>query len=128
MNTTLNQTPPPFLPEDDAYRVELHDEVHARPTARVRLPALVTYVAVLNAGITRDTELAHLQQLPGQSGLSIDSLHANFLRLQCEGYTVKWERHTEFTRYSIVQALPAHTLLGANAPALIAATTAAMCP
>ena len=120
MNTTLNQTPPPFLPEDDAYRVELHDEVHARPTARVRLPALVTYVAVLNAGITRDTELAHLQQLPGQSGLSIDSLHANFLRLQCEGYTVKWERHTEFTRYSIVQALPAHTLLGANAPALIA--------
>ena len=30
----------------------------------------------------------------------------NFLRLTWPGFTVKWERHTEFTRYSIVQPLP----------------------
>ena len=108
------------LPPDDALRAELHNEVHARPTARVQLPALVTYVAVLNAGIARDAELAHLQQLPGHGGLMAESLHANFLRLQCETYTVKWERHTEFTRYSIVQALPEHALLGATLPSLIA--------
>lgn len=120
MNPQLQPVMSPHLPPDDAQRAELHNEVHARPTARVQLPALVTYVAVLNAGIARDAELAHLQQLPGHSGLMLASLHANFLRLQCEGYTVKWERHTEFTRYSIVQALPEHALLGATLPTLMA--------
>jgi uncharacterized membrane-anchored protein len=33
--------------------------------------------------------------------------------------TVKWERHTEFTRYSIVQALPAHAELGVQQPDLL---------
>lgn len=111
--------PLPHLPPDDVQRAELHNEVHARPTARVQLPALVTYVAVLNAGITREAELAHLQQLPGHRDLGLESLHGNFLRLQCGAYTVKWERHTEFTRYSIVQALPAHAGLGAAVPALM---------
>lgn len=111
---------PALLPPDDALRAELHNEVHARPTARVRLPALVTYVAVLHADTTRDAELAHLRLLPGHSGLQSSSLQANFLRLQCQGFTVKWERHTEFTRYSIVQPLPAHALLGAAVPELVA--------
>jgi uncharacterized membrane-anchored protein len=48
-----------------------------------------------------------------------DSLHGNFLRLRLEGYTVKWERHSEFTRYSIVQPLVATALLGAVDPALV---------
>jgi uncharacterized membrane-anchored protein len=109
----------PFLPQDDSLRAELHNEVHARPTARVRLPALVTYVAVLNAEITREAELAHLQTLPGQQGLTTADMQGNFLRLHCEAYTLKWERHTEFTRYSIVQPLPAHAGLGAANPALL---------
>ncbi|HAL39179.1 MAG TPA: DUF3422 domain-containing protein, partial [Polaromonas sp.] len=93
-----------LLPPDDPLRTTLHNEVHARPSARVRLPALIIYVAVLNAGVTREQECDHLRRLPGQQDLPLDSLHGNFLRLRFEGYTVKWERHTEFTRYSIVQA------------------------
>ena len=114
-----------LLPPDDPLRVALHNEVHARPLARVRLPALIVYVAVLNAGVTREQEWAHLQRLPGQQGLPLDSLHGNFLRLRFEGYTVKWERHTEFTRYSIVQALPAAALLGSSAPELLSAPVVA---
>ncbi len=100
-------------------RVTLHNEVHARPAARVRLPALIVYVAVLNAGISREQECAHLRRLPDQQDLPLEKLHGNFLRLRFEGYTVKWERHTEFTRYSIVQALPASALLGAEEPDLL---------
>ena len=37
-----------LLPADDAQRVLLHDEVHARPSARIRLPALIVLVAALN--------------------------------------------------------------------------------
>ena len=114
----LLDSSPLLLPCNDALRLELHNEVHARPTASIQLPALVTYLAVLNDGITREDEWAQLRQLPGHGELPIDSLRGNFLRLQCPGYTVKWERHTEFTRYSIVQSLPINALLGCASPPL----------
>ena len=117
-NASMNELDSRVLPADDPLRRELHNEVHARPSARVRLPALITYVAVLNAGIRRDQECALLQRLPGHDDLSPERLQGNFLRLRCEGYTVKWERHTEFTRYSIVQPLPAHAGWGSSLPEL----------
>ncbi len=114
-----------MLPPDDPHRRMLHNEVHARPTARIRLPALVVYVAVLNDGISREQECEHLRRLPGQETLSADLLAANFLRLRFEGYTVKWERHTEFTRYSIVQPLPDNAVLGIANPDLLPALAVA---
>lgn len=118
-------SPPParpaVLPPDDPLRTELHNEVHARPPARVRLPALVVYVAVLNAGITREQECAHLRRLPGQEGLTPADLQANFLRLRLAGHTLKWERHTEFTRYTFVQALPDEARPPAREPVLLPA-------
>ena len=110
-----------MLPPDDALRAVLHNEVHARPSARVRLPALIVYVAVLNEGITREAECAHLRRLPGQQDLSVDSLAGNFVRLRFEGFSMKWERHTEFTRYSIVQCLPERAFLGAAEPEVLSA-------
>jgi uncharacterized membrane-anchored protein len=108
-----------LLPPLDPLRVLLHNEIHARPQARIRLPALVVYVAVTNEGVSREEECAHLRQLPGQQDLQIDQLSDNFLRLRFDSYTLKWERHTEFTRYSLVQTLPEHALLGAQEPELL---------
>jgi uncharacterized membrane-anchored protein len=108
-----------FLPPDDALRRELHDEVHARPPARIRLPALLIYVAVLNEGVGRADELAHLRHLPGQQDLTLAELHASFVLLDLPGAQLQWERHSEFTRYALVQALPAHASAGAMDPALL---------
>jgi uncharacterized membrane-anchored protein len=110
-----------LLPPDDALRTVLHNEVHARPSTRVRLPALIVYVAVLNDSITREAECAHLRQLPGQQDLAVETLSSNFVQLRCEGFSVKWERHTEFTRYSIVQSLPERAFLGAAEPEMLSA-------
>ncbi len=96
-----------LLPPDDPLREALHNEVHARPPARIRLPALIVHVAVFNDGVTREAECEHLRKLPGQQALSVDALRGNFLRLRLGDHSVKWERHTEFTRYAIVQSLPA---------------------
>lgn len=101
-----------LLPPDDALRLALHNEVHARPPARIRLPAVIVHVAVLNDGVSRADELVHLRRLPGHASLREDALGANFLRLRCEGYSLKWERHAEFTRYALVQPLPADTQPG----------------
>ena len=111
----------PFLPPDDPQRTLLHNEVHARPPSRIRLPALVVYVAVLNEGVTREDECAHLQRLPGQSALRIEDVQSNFLQLRLAGHALKWERHSEFTRYSIIQPLPAHALLDADTPDVLSA-------
>jgi uncharacterized membrane-anchored protein len=110
-----------YLPPDDPHRLVLHNEVHARPPARIRLPALITYVAVMNQGVSRDQEGAHLSRLPGQTPLAPDAMHANFLRLRLDGFSIKWERHSEFTSYTIVQPLPTHAALGATEPDLLTA-------
>ncbi|TNF62098.1 MAG: DUF3422 domain-containing protein [Burkholderiales bacterium] len=107
------------LPADDSLRVQLHNEVHARPTARIRLPALVVYVAVLNEGVSREQECEHLRRLPGQDALRPQDLHGHFLRLRLPGCTLKWERHTEFTRYLLVQPMPGDAGLGTRDPELL---------
>lgn len=111
---------PTSLPPDDALRGLLHNEVHARPSARIRLPALVVLVAVLNEGVSREDECAHLRRLPGQDALGPADLADNFLRLRLDGLTLRWERHSEFTRYSLVQPLPPQAELGASDPDLSA--------
>lgn len=110
---------PAALPPDDELRLALHNEVHARPSARIRVPALVIYVAVLNTGVSREAECEHLRRLPGQDHLRPEHLGDNFLRLRLPKHTLKWERHSEFTRYSIVQALPGSALLGATDPEIM---------
>lgn len=104
---TLSQDPPVgLLPPDDALRIALHNEIHARPQASIRLPALLTHVAVLNQGVSRDDEWSHLRLLPGQQLLSASSTKGYFLRLELGGCAVQWERHSEFTRYTVIQPLP----------------------
>lgn len=56
--------------------------------------------------------------LSGHADLKPEQLNGNFLRLRCDGFTVKWERHTEFTRYSIVQPLPEQAAWGHALPDL----------
>jgi uncharacterized membrane-anchored protein len=109
------------LPADDALRAELHNELHARPPARIQLPAMVISVAVLNEGVTRVEECEHLRRLPGNEALDLERLRGQFLRLRFENHSLKWERHSEFTRYSIAQPPPAAAGLGASDPDLLSA-------
>lgn len=73
-----------LLPDNDPQRILLHNEVHARPSQRIRLPALVVYVVVINEGITREQECEHLRRLPGQQTLMLEQLQSNFLRLHLQ--------------------------------------------
>ena len=122
MSPPAAPAPPPtgWLPADAALRVALHDAVHAHPSARIRLPALIVHVAVLNAGVDRQTECAHLRRLPHQLALPLDALAGNFVHLRLGDHSLRWERHTEFTRYTATQPLPAGAALDACDPDLLA--------
>lgn len=116
---TFEKVPGP-LPADDALRVQLHDEVHARPPALIRMPALVVFVAVFNDGVSRERECEHLRRLPGQHALRPQQMQGNFLSLRLPDCALKWERHTEFTRYSLVQPFDERSQLHLDDPALLA--------
>jgi uncharacterized membrane-anchored protein len=105
---------PRALPPDDADREVMHNEVHARPTTPIAVPGLVVYVAVRNTGISRQDEWAHLKLLPGQSDLPLAALQGNFLRIQTPEARIQWERHTEFTRYTMVVDVPQAAALDAQ--------------
>ncbi len=107
-----------MLPINHPDRLSLQAEIHARPHARIRLPALVTNVSVFSEGVSVEDELKVLRQLPGQQNLTTVDAINNFLRLRIADYKVKWERHGEFTRYSITQTLPAEFGWGQSDPDL----------
>lgn len=94
-----------LLPPDDALRAQLHNELHARPTPRIRLPALVVQVAVRHEGVSREAELEHLRRLSGLGELELDQLAGTYLLLRLSGGSLRWERHTEFSTYTLVQRI-----------------------
>ena len=117
LNTDIKSSA--ILPDNHPQRILLHNEVHNRPSQRIHLPALIIYVAVFNEGVTREQECQHLRRLPNQETLDPEQLHNNFLRLRLDGFALRWERHTEFTRYTLVQQLPSSAQLGATDPELL---------
>ena len=114
----MNEALAKHLPSNDTRRLLLHNEIHIRPSATFGLPALVVYVAVLNSDVSPAEEFEHLKRLPQTQALEFDTMKGNFLQLQCSGFKVIWERHTEFTRYTIVQSLPTHAQWGSELPEL----------
>ncbi len=102
--STEAQTEARVLPPDDPLRARLHNELHARPIPRIHLPALVVRVAVRHEGVSPEEELAHIRRLGGQE--KVDPVAGNFLRVRLAGGLLRWERHTEFSTYTLVQGLP----------------------
>lgn len=103
----------PMIPIDDPLRLTLHNEVHSRPTGEVTLPAIVHYVAVLTEGVTQDEVSQHLGLLPALASLSTaqrqDALKDQFIQVPLPNGVLKWEKHTEFTRYWICQTVTEDT-------------------
>ena len=94
-----------FLPPEFSDRRRLHDEVHARPVGQAPHPVVVFCLAVLNEDISRAQELEHLAKLNPDA--EVDQIAGNFARVRLADGDIKWERHTEFTRYTIVLPMAA---------------------
>jgi len=91
------------LPAEHPLRRPLADELHARPPAPVRTPAVVSCLALLDAPAGQI--LGALRELLGDEPLAdaADVAHIVFERPRLR---VKWERHGEFVSLTIVQPLP----------------------
>lgn len=92
---------------DHPARGEVANEIHARPFLRIEAPARVTHLAVL--GEAGEGDALHLRlaedfcaalQLPPPSG-------SRHFVAGGDGLQVKWERHNEFSTFTVVGPRPA---------------------
>lgn len=94
------------LPQSHPLRYELHDEVHARPPLPLRSPARVSMLALLSPPAARDRELAALRTLAERHGVAFPAASGGHVSFDCGEFRVKWERHTEFSRYVFLSEGP----------------------
>ncbi|MBA4175059.1 MAG: DUF3422 domain-containing protein [Leptothrix sp. (in: Bacteria)] len=97
-----------MFPPDHALRATLADEVHARPPEAMTAPARASYVAVLIDAEQRSWELAHLTTLCETQG--VPAPHPGDTHFRAEfgsgpgAWRLKWERHGEFSGYTVIAA------------------------
>jgi uncharacterized membrane-anchored protein len=99
MGAAMSASPP--LPPDHTERHALAAEVHARPSETLTTPERATYVAVLVGAEARDAERTHLIALCAGAGVAPPSADATHFSAQVGAVRLKWERHTEFSSYTM---------------------------
>jgi len=90
------------LPAEYPYRDDLYAEIHARPSDALVAPMQVAYLAMLSAPENHDAECAHVAALARRYGVAPPSPGANHYSSALGDFSLKWERHTEFARYTFV--------------------------
>jgi uncharacterized membrane-anchored protein len=129
------------LPPDYPQRIELNDEAHARPAEKLHAPVRISYLALLSETSNRDVERAHIARLAEDFGVKPPGPNAIHYSADFGRFRLKWERHSEFARYTIivsgagddpfsdppVQKLPPGWLAGL-AGEIVVATHAALLP
>jgi uncharacterized membrane-anchored protein len=92
-----------LLPADHPLRVELNDEAHARPPEALAAPLRLSFLAMYSDPAQRDAEWEHLCELVRRCGRTPPA-RASHYSANLGAFRVKWERHTEFTRYKFIVA------------------------
>lgn len=90
------------LPPDHPLRGELSEEVHARPPEAFRSPFRVSYFALLSDSADRRAEWEQLCELLRRFGIMPPARVANHFSTRIDRVHLRWELHTEFSRYTIV--------------------------
>lgn len=85
----------------------LNDEFHARPPVPLRSPTLVSHLVFTHDASTQQEELANLQHL-GEvaTGELLDQSEAHLV-FAAQAFLLRWERHSEFSSYTVFRALAA---------------------
>jgi uncharacterized membrane-anchored protein len=88
------------LPKFHSHRFVLNDEVHARPSQAISSPARISYLVLVSSWAKRDSDLEPMRALAQRYGRQLPAPDARFHAADLGPFRVKWERHTEFTRYT----------------------------
>ena len=83
-------------------RLLLNDEVHARPPEALEAPLALSFLALASAVGDQERQSAEIAALAAHFGASPPAPGANHYSADLGSFRVKWERHTEFSRYTFI--------------------------
>ena len=95
----------PIFP-DHPLRQELAEEVHARPYGLLRAPCRLTHVVVLSGEGTTHDDRDHVARLCAHFGVEEPDRDVSHFSGNLGPVRLKWERHTEFSAYTLYQDGP----------------------
>jgi len=93
-----------MLPPDHPQRFELNDEVHARPPEALSPPLRLSYLALLSDGPARERHRLCVCALAARFGAAEPAMGSTHFSADLGPFRLKWEQHTEFTRYTFIVA------------------------
>ncbi|MCJ7837937.1 MAG: DUF3422 domain-containing protein, partial [Burkholderiales bacterium] len=91
------------LPPIHPRRVVLNDEVHSRPYHTLQVPQRASYLAMLAQPAEREQEYAHVAELCARYDCQPPPPEANFYAADCGAFRLRWERHGEFSSYTVFE-------------------------
>lgn len=91
-----------FRPLDHPRRRSLNDEAHARPPEALIAPTRLSFLALYDDGLGRSTQEQAVSDLSRRFGAQPPIEGANHLSVDLGAFRLKWEKHTEFTRYKFI--------------------------
>ena len=91
-----------ILPPSHPQRLELNDEVHARPSEALAPSLRVSYLALLTDPARRDASWEAVCDLARRSAVTPPLPGANHFSTDLGGFRLRWERHTEFSRFMVI--------------------------
>ena len=90
------------LPRDHPQRLSLNDEVHARPPEALEAPLRLSFFALTCREDDLDRQGRDIATLAQRFGATPPQPGANHYSADLGAFRVKWERHTEFSRYTFI--------------------------
>ncbi len=92
------------LPANHPQRIQLNDEVHARPPELLVAPIRLSYLALFSDTAAREGGYSAVCALAERYGVAPPPEGANHYSADLGPFRIKWERHTEFVRYKFIIA------------------------
>jgi uncharacterized membrane-anchored protein len=90
------------LPANHPLRLELNDEVHARPPEVLRAPLRLSFVALIAEPGGREADWRSVCELAARFGVTPPPAGTNHFSADLGPFRLKWERHTEFSRLAFI--------------------------
>ncbi len=90
------------LPADHPQRIELNDEVHARPPEPLVAPSRISYLALLSDAAQREAGWVAVCDLCRRYGAEPPAQRVLHFTAELGPFRLKWERHTEFIRFTFI--------------------------
>jgi len=87
--------------KDHALREALANEMHARPAEGLRSPLRVSHLAMLSGEGNSEIDRAHFARLCERAGVAPPPPGATHHSADLGTFRIKWERHTEFSSYTV---------------------------